>query len=143
MNYRFPTSRPKGITLETSAPVIEPDEPEEEPGLIQGQKARSKEEWWAAKALWKLKREFIYQYVLLGGTRRRGGLVIDFVLTDGPPIVIEIQGERWHTGAFSSGERLREAFILQYFGVKPDYIWGNECTTEYDTYKAVKKVVNG
>lgn len=143
MSYRFPTRRTKGVSLETSAVMFEPEEPEEIPGLIQGQVARSKQEWWIAKALWKLKREFVYQYVLKGGTTRRGGIVIDFVLTDGPPIIIEMQGERWHTGAFSSGERLREAFIFQYFGVKPDYIWGNECPTEYDTYKKVKDIVNG
>lgn len=143
MSYRFPTSRPKAQTLNTSAVTFEPEEPQEEPGLIQGQEARSLLEWWGAKALWKLKRDFIYQYVLNGGTARRGGLVIDFVVTGGLPIVIEMQGERWHTGAFSSNERLREAFILQYFGVKPDYVWGNECPTEYDTYKAIRKIVNG
>lgn len=144
MAFKFPVSRRGAVSQDSSGLFGDiSDDIAEEPGLIQGQKARSLLEWWAAKALWKMKREFIYQYAVNGGTSRRGGISIDFLLVDGPVMVLEIQGQRWHSGQFASGERLREQMIRAYFGVIPVYVWENECKDEYATYLAVRRAVNG
>lgn len=144
MSFHFPTTQRQG-RLKTESQTFFDEDPsqQEEPGIINGQKARSLLEWWAAKALWKMKRQFLYQYAINGGTNRRGGIVLDFLLIDGPPVIIEIQGERWHKGAFGSGERLREGIIRAIFDVLPRYVWQYECPTEYDTYQAVRRAVNG
>lgn len=145
MGFRFKTGRTAsarqddltGLTTEPTTAATE------EPGIINGQKARSLLEWWAAKALWKMQRKFIYQYPISGGTSRRGGFVIDFLLIDGPTIIIEMQGERWHTGQFGSNEKMREAQLVRIFHTQPRYVWENECSTEYDTYQAVRKAIYG
>ena len=144
MAFKFPTGRKGAVVQDTSGIFGDVGaDPPEEPGMVQGQKARSLLEWWAAKALWKMKREFIYQYAVNGGTMRRGGMVIDFLIIDGPVIVLEMQGERWHQGQFGSGERQRESLIRAIFGVLPSYVWENQCPTEYDTYAAIRKAING
>jgi hypothetical protein len=116
---------------------------EELTGLINGQKARSLGEWWVARALWKLKRRFLYQYSVGGAENRRGNIILDFVLIDGPITIIEYQGERWHKGQFGSRDKMREGMIRSMFGVIPLYIWQHESKTEYDTYRAVRKALNG
>jgi hypothetical protein len=144
MGFQFPVTRKQGrLETQTQTFFDESADTAEEPGLIYGQKARSLLEWWAARALWKMKRQFLYQYPINGGVHRRGGIVIDFILIDGPPIIIEMQGERWHKGSFGSGERMREAIIRGIFGVFPRYVWENECPTEYDTYLAVRRAIYG
>jgi len=116
--------------------------PKEVPGIINGQQARSLLEWWVAKALWKLRKEFLYQVPLFGGTQRRGGYVIDFIVDpNGLLVPLEVQGEHWHTGSLSSGERMREAIIEEYLGVELVYLWENQLTSESAAYQAVKRVL--
>jgi len=144
MTFKFPTRRSARGELDVPDYFGGPNqaEPEEEPGIINGQKARSILEWRVAKALWKLKIEFFYQYPLFGGTQVRGGFVVDFLITGAPhPYALEVQGERWHTNNFASEERMREAMIEAYLDTEIRYVWEDQLQSDEDAIAAVKEVV--
>ena len=63
--YRFPTVRP-GALHKPSGALFPQEKDEEKIGTIQGRTPDSKEEWWIALALWRLKHSFIYQYQVFG-----------------------------------------------------------------------------
>lgn len=109
MYYKFRTTRRKKPILETPA---REEKPEEEPiGLIQGQVPDSKEEWWIARALDRLKLPYTYQYPVNGG-RARGGYLIDFLVHTAPlATMIEPEGNHWHTGELGSDDRKRDADV--------------------------------
>ena len=141
--FTFSTRRSRKAQLDIPSlfDIDEPDETEE-PGIINGQKARSILEWRVAKALWTLKRTFFYQYPIFGGTQVRGGYVVDFLIDAAPAsIPLEVQGEHWHTGSFSSGELMRQAVIEDYLGTKLLYVWENELGSDEDALQAVKKEI--
>jgi hypothetical protein len=85
---------------------------EEEPiGLIQGQVPDSKQEWWIARALDRLKLSYTYQYPVNGG-RQRGGYMIDFVVHTVPlATMIEPIGNHWHTGELGADDKKRQADV--------------------------------
>lgn len=107
---------------------------------IQGKRPDSKEEVWVAMALDKLKIPYIYQFDLFGTARIRGGIVIDFLLLRPFTQALEIQGEYWHTGQFSSGDRLRKA-IIEAEGIPVMYLWTVDLPTEEETYSKVKGLI--
>jgi len=143
MAYKFPTKRRRTRKPDTPERV-EIKEEEEKVGLIQGQKPRSLEEWFTARALWALKLFFIYQYQLFGGTRLRGGIVIDFLVKVAPKwIPLEVQSARWHTGKFGSNERFRIARIERELGTKVRFVWEDQLTNLGDAISAVRRAIYG
>jgi hypothetical protein len=109
MLYKFPTRR------RSASPKFDKFQPEkeaEEPiGLIQGQVPDSKQEWWVAKALNRIKIPYKYQYPVFGG-RQRGGYMVDFVVMTQPlATVVEPIGNHWHTGELGADDRKRQADI--------------------------------
>jgi hypothetical protein len=110
MIYKFPTRRRSAKPLLEKLP--KPKAVEEEPiGLIQGQTPDSKEEWWIARALDRLKLSYTYQYPVNGG-RARGGYMIDFVVHTVPLwTMVEPIGNHWHTGELGADDKKRQADV--------------------------------
>jgi hypothetical protein len=110
VTYKFPTKRRNAKPLLDTPPQNE--KPEEEPiGLVQGQVPDSKQEWWIAKALDRLKIPYTYQYPVNGG-RQRGGYLIDFVVHTVPlATMIEPIGNHWHTGELGADDKKRQADV--------------------------------
>jgi hypothetical protein len=107
--YKFPVARRRKPELD-KAP-IEDKEREQPIGLIQGQVPDSKQEWWIARALDRLKIPYTYQYPVNGG-RQRGGYMIDFVVHTVPlATIIEPVGNHWHTGELGADDKKRQADI--------------------------------
>ena len=108
--YKFPTPRRARKPL-FDAPQKQ-EKPEEEPiGLIQGQTPDSKQEWWIARALDRLKIPYTYQYPVNGG-RSRGGYLIDFLVHTVPlATMVEPIGNHWHTGELGADDKKRQADV--------------------------------
>lgn len=110
MIYKFPTKyRNRKPLLEK---YTQNEKLVEEPiGLIQGQVPDSKQEWWIARALDRLKLNYIYQYPVNGGSQR-GGYKIDFVVNTVPlATMIEPIGNHWHTGELGADDKKRQADV--------------------------------
>lgn len=112
---------------------------------VQGIMPDSKEEYWVALALYKLKIDFIFQYQLFGGRKYKGGQVVDFwVLTQPLPTPIFVQGWYFH---YSTAERAAQSKLnLMYLesslngkAMKPVEILDIEIPTPDDAYMVVKR----
>jgi len=116
--------------------------PKEEPGLINGMKAGSIEEYRVAQVLWKMDREFRYQHSLFGGRSRRGGYQIDFLI-EGYPIWIplEVVGLHWHTGKRGAYDRFRYARIEKFLGHPVVFVYDFQLQNDEDAYKAVRDAI--
>ena len=125
------------MTLEYNVTYKEPDRPEM--GTIQGQEPGSKEEWWVARALWKLNIDFRFQVPVMGGRDRKGGFIVDFVVFNPQPTPVEVFGEYWHENELGAGDNLRLAMYRQYFGKETVIIWGFEATSEEETLRVVRE----
>jgi hypothetical protein len=92
------------------------DFPEVKP--IQNIMPDSKEEYWVALALYKLRLDFIFQRQVMGGRALRGGQVVDFwVYTVPKPSIILVQGDYWHYNAPNEYETLLKiAYLRSYYG---------------------------
>lgn len=78
-----------------STHIAKPKFPDIKP--VQGIMPDSKEEYWCALALYRLKLNFTFQKHVMGGRAGRGGQVVDFwVYTVPLPTPIYIQGDYWH-----------------------------------------------
>ena len=119
-------------------------EQEREIGTIQGLVPDSKEEWWVAKALWKLKHEFIYQYAYFGGYIR-GGQMLDFLVVTTAPLatVLDVKGEYWHRNEMTSEARFN-LFQLEaalHGWARLIVLWGKDLPNEEETYLKVRDVL--
>lgn len=125
-------------------PVFPAPVEQEELGLIEGRKPDSKEEYWTAQALWKYKIPFRYQWELFGGTSRRGGLLVDFVVWNPKMTPLLVYGSYWHKSELDGGDRIRLATIAQYFGLSIDtipIIWASRSTTKEDVFQFVRQEI--
>lgn len=131
------------LSLEAE-PLRGVDSEEEEPiGTIQGQKARSRNEWHVAQALFALRHEFMYQYPVFGARGVRGEFFLDFlVLTTAPrPTPLEVLGDRWHTGSLGREDRHRE-IVINDVGRERGwnevvYLFEQDTRTEAAAYEAI------
>lgn len=115
---------------------------EEEPlGLIQGMMPDSKEEWWTAQALWKYKVPFQFQFQIFGGTSRRGGLIVDFLVWNPMATPFEVNGNYWHRNEMDSGDKTDLIAIEQYFKKEAIIMWGEDMQTKDDVFAFVRKNV--
>ena len=112
---------------------------------VQGIMPDSKEEYWVALALYKLKIDFIFQYQLFGGRKYKGGQVVDFwVLTQPLPTPVFVQGWYFH---YATAERAAQSKLnLMYLesslngkAMKPVEILDIEIPTPDDAYMVVKR----
>ena len=119
--------------------------PEPEIQRVQGIMPDSKEEYWVALALYKLKIDFIFQYQLFGGRKYKGGQVVDFwVKTQPLPTPIFVQGWYFH---YSTAEKTSQTKLnLMYLesrlngkAMKPVEIIDTEIPTPDDAYMVVKR----
>lgn len=95
--------------------VAQLKDPADVPGLINGRQAGSSYEWNMARALWTLKWEFDYQVSLRGGHGRRGGVVLDFLVSTRPMrTVVNPIGEYWHRNL--SADALEDIMIVKILG---------------------------
>jgi hypothetical protein len=85
---------------------------------IQGQQAQSIPEWFIAKALWKYKHVFIYQYAITNMSGVRGAYKVDFLVTSTAPMStpLEYFGDYWHEGQLGSEDQFRIIQINDAFG---------------------------
>lgn len=95
-----------------------PKEKFPEPKPVQGIMPDSKEEYWCALALYRLRLDFVFQKHVMGGRAGRGGQVVDFwVFTVPHPTPVYIQGDYWH---YAKGRgyisQLNIAKLKSYYG---------------------------
>lgn len=123
--------------------VIRPEKTEIQ--KVQGIMPDSKEEYWVALALYKLKIDFVFQYQLFGGRKYKGGQVIDFWIKTQPlPTPLFVQGWYFH---YSTAEKAAQSKLnLMYLesalkgkAMKPVEILDIEIPTPDDAYMVVKR----
>ena len=119
------------------------DFPEIKP--VQGQMPDSKEEYWCALALYKLKLDFVFQKQVMGGRAGRGGQVVDFWVYTAPyPTPIYIQGDYWHYANGRGYEsQLKIAKLKAYYKnriMEPVEILTSTTPTPDIMYQVVKRV---
>ncbi len=124
--YRFPVIKP-GKLYEPPDDLFDQEKEEDVVGLIQGKYPGSKEEWWVAVALWKLKHSFIYQYQMFGGYGIRGGQIVDFLVVTTVPqsTFIQVFGKYWHSGLLGSEDQFRLAQLENEAG-EIIVLWGKD-----------------
>ena len=122
--------------------IFQPIE-EEQIGLIEGKVPDSKEEWWTALALWKYEIPFDYQWEIFGGTTRRGGLVVDFVVYNPMATPFEVNGDYWHKDEQDGENKLDLLAIAQHFKREVIVMWGEDMETKEDVEQFVRKYVVG
>jgi hypothetical protein len=94
---------------------------------IQGKYVGSTQELMLAVALDQEKLKYLYQIPILGGTWRRGGYVLDFLVFNPFPTAVPVQGNYWHESELSTKERIFISILERLYGnanVKP--IWESE-----------------
>ena len=112
---------------------------------IQGMMPDSKEEYWVALALYRLKLDFEYQYQLFGGRRYKGGQVVDFWVKTVPlPTPILVQGYYFHyaTAQKTAQTRLNIMYLkarLMGKANEPVEIMDTEIPTPEDAYIVTKR----
>ena len=112
---------------------------------VQGIMPDSKEEYWVALALYKLKINFVFQYQLFGGRKYKGGQVVDFWIYTNPlPTPLLVQGWYFHysTAEKTSQTRLNLMYLestLKGRAAKPVEIIDIEIPTPDDAYMVVKR----
>ena len=105
----------------------------------------SKEEYWVALALYRLKIDFVFQYKLFGGRKYKGGQVIDFWVKTVPlPTPIFVQGWYFHyaTAEKEAQSRLNLMYLegrLRGIALKPVEIIDIEIPTPEEAYIVTKR----
>jgi len=128
-------TKPKNATTPT---LIEQKDPEETIGIIQGTIPGSKNEWYVAMALDKLKIEYQYQVGIDGGKNVRGGQVIDFVAYLPQPTPIFVQGEYWHNQKTETEDLLKFAAAENVYKRSPILLMGDETDTKDKAFQVVR-----
>jgi len=105
--------------------VVEPDV-----FPIQGKMPDSREEWRVAMALDHLEYKYIFHYVIQGGTRVRGGQIIDFMVFTKPlRTPVQVQGKYWHSKSRAMRDHFKNEEIKRLFSGQifdPVIIWDYE-----------------
>ena len=122
--------------------ILEPEP--EQMGLIQGQMPDSIWEWWVAKALWKYKMRFEYQWEILGGRTRQGGLFVDFVIWNPMLTPLLVYGDYWHRHELDGGDKTRILAIASYFNIgwrQIPILFGNDAKSEESVMQFIKEKI--
>jgi len=139
LTYRFPERREAAPDLPGFTPFTEVV-PEETIGTIQGITPDSKEEWYTAQGLWRLRHSFIYQYQV-GLRGLRGSQRIDFFVTSTVPnpTILQVFGKYWHSGELGSEDAFKLAQLSQEFGNQANIVvlWAGSLSTTEMAYRAL------
>ena len=114
---------------------------EEQIGLVQGMMPDSKEEWWVAQALKRYNVEFRFQWEIYGGTTRRGGLIVDFVVWNPRMTPLLVHGNYWHKNELQGGDKTALIAIASYFNISVENIlilWGSDAQSKEDVFAWVR-----
>lgn len=104
-------------------------------GLINGQVARSTEEWRVATALWQLGQEFQYQVPFFGGE-----YIIDFLVTTAAPVLpIEVIGLWWHKDR--DEEETRRIRLESRLGVEIAYVVEDQLQSHEQAIQTVRALL--
>ena len=98
-------------------------------------------EYFVAIALEKLHLPFIFQYELMGGRTKRGGIVLDFlVLTDPLSTPLDIRGDYWHQPKHKIEDDLGIALMMSRGNfAEPVILYGSELQSIEQAYSTVKR----
>lgn len=78
----------RSLEVDNDFPIIQP---------VQGIMPDSKEEYWVALALNKMRLQYEFQRSVMGGRNVPGGSIVDFwVYTPPLPTIVMVQGDYWH-----------------------------------------------
>lgn len=145
--FQFKTKRGSKIGL-INKPLADFKPPPESELVIepvQGIMPDSKEEYFVAKALDRLKVDYTFQYSVAGGRALRGGQMVDFMIYTVPlPTPVQIKGEYWHKwarGAQSQFDLLMLENMLKGYARKPIAIWTYELPNIDAAYQVLKRKV--
>ena len=139
--FQYPTR--KGAKVQRITPIIgkPPKKPVEQMGLIEGKRPGSLEEWRVAVSLWRWKVVFDYHVYIRGGTRIRGGQILDYLLYLPHPQPLQVFGDYWHRAQLQNADRWKLAILKQIYGVEPLILWGRWLQTQEETNKVVREVI--
>jgi len=90
-------------------------------------------------ALDKLKLSYVFQYSIAGGSTIRGGILVDFVVSNPFSVPVEVFGDYWHESDLDSEDRMRLSRIEEYFNREVVILWGNELKTQEDADRKVRE----
>lgn len=107
--------------------------------LVRGIMPGSKNEWFTALALDKLKLEYWFQYAIGGGRNVRGGQVVDFVVFNPRATPVFVQGAYWHNQAHATEDQIKQAAASNYFRTPVVLLLEEETDTLELALAAVKK----
>lgn len=141
LSYKFPEIKPKKAQL--SRMQLKPEkalEPEVL-GPVQGRQAGSREEWRLAQALNERRIPFQYQVSVFGGTRVRGGQVIDFVVYLPYAQPVQVFGAYYHSNYKSAEERFGVSRIEQRYGRPVIIIWDYDLESVEEARQAVRRKI--
>lgn len=95
------------------------------PNVVPGWSAGSTAEWAVFWALWQGYKkvplvDFIFQSGFQGGHKLAGGIVADFLITDGSELAFMVQGLQWHFFSGSPKQALdrAQAFAIAAYGIQ-------------------------
>jgi hypothetical protein len=118
----------------TGEPVIKP---------VQNKMPDSRQEYYVALALYKLKIDFEFQKIIGGGTSVRGGQKLDFLVHTKPfPTPVFIQGGYWHNRTTELEDNLKQQQVQRIYKgqVMPNVlITAEDIETPEDAYRIMKK----
>ena len=98
-------------------------------------------EYYVAVALEKLHLPFIFQFELMGGRTKRGGIVLDFlVLTDPLSTPLDLRGDYWHQPKQRVDDDLGLAIMMSRGSyAEPVILYGSELQSIEQAYSTVKR----
>ena len=114
--------------------------------FIQGIAVKSSYELNVANALYRLKHRFLYQWEVMGGTRVRGGMVVDFLVLTTVPLStpILVHGNYWHKGMMGSEDKFKLAMLEQELMGQANpvlLIWGEVASDADKTYAFLRREI--
>ena len=112
-----------------------------EGGYLIRRKRASLNEFNVGNALDYFELPFIFQVYFMGGSRIRGGQILDFLVF--APLVgpVQVYGDYWHSGQRSSTDRYKINVLEQFLKRKVVIVWGHESKTYEQAVAAVRKKV--
>lgn len=140
--YQFPVKKQKKVSIKPRPLDIAKTTKNDVILPVQGIMPDSKEEYWVAKALHQIGMKFYFQYRVKGGTRVKGGQVIDFwLLTPILDTPLWVNGVYWHSGARAADDSYKVAEIKRIYRgriYEPIIIWDYEIPTPELALSVVK-----
>ena len=109
---------------------------------VNGKKASSYE-YYVSLAFDTLELPYIFQFEVLGGRRRLGGFLIDFlVLTRPLSTPVWVHGEYWHRGRQTLVDQYQQALLMSIMRGrinKPVILFGKDVSTPEDALVSVRR----